>query len=176
MQLQWSNNDGSYNIRDPKNNSNQDYIGDFYEPTERKLVQEQLIGHVSTDISTVDKSVDFNDYQADYLTSYELLPKQEMTQKQKYYQFIKESFNFLDEDVLSAEDKKQLKDSDYGVSSLKKYPLNDEVHVRQAIRMFNYVDSQHEKELAINIKKKIKQYNIDISNISSKNRLSNYIA
>ncbi len=52
--------------------------------------------------------------------------------------------------------------------------MPDEKHVKSAIRFFNYVDKEHEKELAKNIKKKIKQYNITDISVGKKNRFSRY--
>ena len=47
--------------------------------------------------------------------------------------------------------------TDFGIPSLKKYPMPDPDHVKAAIRMFNHVDEEHEKELANNIIKYIKK-------------------
>lgn len=69
----------------------------------------------------------------------------------------------------------ELDDSEFGIPSQRKYPLDSEAHVRSAIKFFNYVDEEHEEELAKNIIKAMKKYNIDDINISDKNRLSKYI-
>ena len=69
---------------------------------------------------------------------------------------------------------KNLSSDDYGIPSLKKYPMHDAKHVKLAIKFFNYVDREHEKELASNIKKKIKQFGITDINPSDKNRFFNY--
>lgn len=66
-------------------------------------------------------------------------------------------------------------DKEYGLPSLKKYPMPDEKHVLSAIRFFNYVSPANEKELAMNIKKKMKQYNIPPSKVGDKNRLKKYL-
>ena len=66
-------------------------------------------------------------------------------------------------------------DSDtFGIPSQKKYPMPDAKHVKLAIRFFNHVDKEHEKELARNIKKKIKQFNVTGIKASDKNRFFNY--
>ena len=62
----------------------------------------------------------------------------------------------------------------YGVPEEKKFPLDSEAHVRSAVKFFNYVKPEYEEELASNIKKKIKEYDLDIS-IGDKNRLKKYI-
>lgn len=77
---------------------------------------------------------------------------------------------FLDEAKLKADER-----TEFGIPSLKKYPMPDRGHVMAAIRMFNHVDSAHEKELATNIKKKMKFYNISPEVVGEKNRLSKYI-
>ena len=65
-------------------------------------------------------------------------------------------------------------DKQYGVPEEKKFPLDSEAHVRSAVKFFNYVKPEYEEELASNIKKKIKEYDLDIS-IGDKNRLKKYI-
>lgn len=69
----------------------------------------------------------------------------------------------------------ELDDSEFGIPSQRKYPLDSEAHVRSAIKFFNYVDEEHEEELAKNIIKAMKKYGIDDVEISDKNRLSKYI-
>jgi hypothetical protein len=73
------------------------------------------------------------------------------------------------EGSLPAEDR-----TDFGIPSLKKYPMPDAKHVKLAIKFFNYVDKEHEEELAKNIKKKIKQYGITDISVGEKNRFSKY--
>lgn len=63
----------------------------------------------------------------------------------------------------------------YGLPGLKKYPMPDEKHVRSAIRFFNYVDKEHERELAKNIKAKMRLYNISPDCVGEKNRLKQYL-
>lgn len=65
--------------------------------------------------------------------------------------------------------------TDFGLPSLKKYPMPDRSHVKAAIRMFNHVDPSNEAELARNIKSKMKQYNISTDTVGEKNRLSKYL-
>ena len=77
---------------------------------------------------------------------------------------------FLDEAKLKADER-----TEFGIPSLKKYPMPDRSHVMAAIRMFNHVDSAHEKELATNIRKKMKFYNISPEVVGEKNRLYKYI-
>lgn len=81
---------------------------------------------------------------------------------------------YMQEGKLSAKDRANIKSSDYGLPKKKKYPMPDESHVRAAIRLFNHVDKEDEAELARNIKKKIKEYNMDVD-IGPSNRLSKYI-
>ena len=80
---------------------------------------------------------------------------------------------YLQEATLTAAQRKNIPDSDYGLPSQKKYPMPDESHVRSAIRFFNHVDPSDEAELARNIKKKIKQYGLDV-NVGKENRFSKY--
>ena len=68
----------------------------------------------------------------------------------------------------------ELKDEEFGIPSLRKYPLDTEKHVRSAIKFFNYVDPEHEEELADNIIKAIKKFNIEGIVYSEKNRFFKY--
>ena len=77
--------------------------------------------------------------------------------------------------ILTEEKLKAKERTDFGIPELKKYPMPDKDHVLAAIRMFNHVDKEHEKQLAANIKKKMKEYNISNDSIGEKNRLYNYI-
>ena len=83
------------------------------------------------------------------------------------------SYQYMVEGKLSAKDRKNIKDADYGIPSKRKYPMPDESHVRSAIQMFNHVDSADEAELARNIKKKIKQYGMSVD-VGKENRFSKY--
>jgi deoxyadenosine/deoxycytidine kinase len=70
---------------------------------------------------------------------------------------------------LPAEDR-----TDFGIPSMKKYPMPDAKHVKLAIKFFNYVDKEHEQELATNIKKYAKKYGVKLE-AGENNRFSNYI-
>lgn len=77
-------------------------------------------------------------------------------------------------DEMSAKERNALKDSDFGIPSKRKYPLDTEAHVRSAIKFFNYCDKEDEKELASNIIKSMKKFNITDVKVSDKNRFSKY--
>ena len=62
----------------------------------------------------------------------------------------------------------------YGLPERKAYPMPDEKHVRSAIKFFNYVKKEEEKELATNINKKIRKFKIKDINVGKKNRFRNY--
>lgn len=72
---------------------------------------------------------------------------------------------------MSASERNKIKD--FGLPQQKKYPLHDEKHVRSAIRFFNYCSKSEEEELANNIIKAIKKYNMNV-NIGDNNRLKKY--
>jgi len=78
------------------------------------------------------------------------------------------------EAALSSKERNKLKDSDFGIPELRKYPLTDKAHVISAIRFFNQAPSKYEKELAINIFKAMKKYNVSRSVIGEKNKLNTY--
>lgn len=79
------------------------------------------------------------------------------------------------EDKMYAKERNSLDDSEFGIPSQRRYPLNDKSHVLSAIRMFNHVDKEHEAELAHNIIRKMKEYNIPPETVGENNRLYQYI-
>lgn len=83
-------------------------------------------------------------------------------------------FMKLFEASMPAKERNALPDSEFGIPSQRKYPLNDEAHVRAAIKMFNHVDSAHEEELARRIKSKMKKFGIDDVSVGNSNRFSKY--
>lgn len=83
--------------------------------------------------------------------------------------------SYFNESKLSYKDRKELQDEEFGIPSLRKYPLHDKAHVLQAIKMFHYAPPEHKKELAMNIKRKMREYNIPDDAIGPNNELRNYI-
>lgn len=75
---------------------------------------------------------------------------------------------------LTTKERNELDDSDFGLPEDKKYPLNDEEHVRQAIKMFNHCPEDKEKTLAKRIIKKLKHFDITDIEVSDNNRFSKY--
>ena len=79
------------------------------------------------------------------------------------------SGDIITEDKLSADER-----TDFGLPKKKKYPMPDEAHVRAAIRFFNHCDPEDEAELARNIKKYMKKYNMKDVNVGDDNRFKKY--
>ena len=79
------------------------------------------------------------------------------------------------ESKLDTEERNKLDIESFGIPSQRRYPLNDEEHVRAAIRMFNRVEREHERELAFNILNAMKKYKIPTSSIGKTNRLRSYL-
>ncbi len=86
-----------------------------------------------------------------------------------------ESYDSLEESKLPTKSRNKLPDSEFGIPEERKYPLNDKAHVKAAIRMFNKCESKYEKELASNIIKKIKEYDmLEEISVSKDNRFYPY--
>ena len=79
----------------------------------------------------------------------------------------------FNENALTSKERNDLEDSEFGIPELRKYPLNDEAHVRAAVKFFNHVEPKYEKQLARRIIRRIKQLDLDIS-VGGDNRLSKY--
>lgn len=106
----------------------------------------------------------------------------------KYYMNIRENtlsnkydnLSIIDEDAdIKLEENNSFilessNDKNYGLPELKKYPMPDAKHVKSAIKFFNYVDAEHEEELANAIKRNIKKFNLSDITVGSKNRFSKY--
>ena len=84
-------------------------------------------------------------------------------------------FTNLNEEKLSTEARNKLPDSEFGIPSLRKFPIQSKHQTLLAIRMFNHVDQEHEAELARNIIRKMKEYNISPDVVGEKNRLRKYL-
>lgn len=80
----------------------------------------------------------------------------------------------INERPLSTKQRNSLKDSEFGIPELRAYPLNDVSHVEQAVRMFNHVDPEYEKELADNLNKAIKKLGLSIE-VGDDNRFKKYV-
>lgn len=65
----------------------------------------------------------------------------------------------------------------YGVPELKKFPMPDADHVRSAIRFFNYISPEYEKELAEAILERMKEYGMSFDDfgVGDENRFKKYI-
>lgn len=84
-------------------------------------------------------------------------------------------FSSLNEAKLSAADRREVDDGDFGIPSQRRYPMPDKAHVLAAIRFFNKVDQEHEAELARNIKRKMREYGIPNDAVGPTNRLQKYL-
>ena len=82
--------------------------------------------------------------------------------------------DYLEESSLSANDREEIPDKQFGLPEKRKYPLHDAKHVKLAAKFFNYVDKEDEEELAINIKKAAKKFHVTL-NPGEDNRLQKYI-
>ena len=99
--------------------------------------------------------------------------KTERSLKRYRKYFSKKSL--VTESSLTAKKRNNFPDEVFGLPEKRKYPMPDKKHVLSAIKLFNFVDNEDEKELAENIKKKMKEYKIDNSHVGEKNRLKKYL-
>lgn len=75
---------------------------------------------------------------------------------------------------LSAEDRKRLDSKLFGLPKERKYPLNDEEHIRKAIQFFNFCPKIKRNELATNINKRMREMNLKIE-VDKKNPFYKYV-
>ena len=88
---------------------------------------------------------------------------------------VEDEKDILNEDKLRAKQRNRLHDKTFGLPEERKYPLNDEGHVRQAIRMFGHCEEGKRKELARNIKKAMNKFGISNDSVGNENPLKEYL-
>lgn len=88
--------------------------------------------------------------------------------------FFMDYYKYIQEAVLSAKERNELKDSEFGIPELRQYPLNDEVHVRQANSFFKFAPKKYKAELAKRIFNAAKKFDIDTENWQIHKYLSKY--
>ena len=93
---------------------------------------------------------------------------------QREYQAVEayESFfSILDPDestmitveAMTKSDRNKLKDSDFAVPEIRKYPINDIGSTKNGIKYFKFVPDQYKDECAKNLIKAAKKFKIEIS-------------
>lgn len=81
----------------------------------------------------------------------------------------------MNEAKLASKERKALSDDEFGLPEKRKFPLNDKKHVLLAIKFFNRCDKKDQEELAKNIFKAMKKYDIPMDAIGKNNKLRNYM-
>jgi hypothetical protein len=66
--------------------------------------------------------------------------------------------------TLTTKERKKLKDEVFGIPSLRKYPLNNAAHVRNAVARFHFCPNKYKTELAKNILKAAKKFDVEVKN------------
>ena len=69
----------------------------------------------------------------------------------------------------------ELPDEVFGIPEERKYPMPDKRHTLSAIKLFGHVEPKYEEELAKNVIKNMKKYNIPESAVGKDNKLRKYI-
>lgn len=76
---------------------------------------------------------------------------------------------------LTKAERDALPDSEFGLPELRKYPLNDEEHIKEAIKFFHFCSGKNKPELAKNISNKVKKLKlIGKVTVSKKNPFKKY--
>lgn len=66
-------------------------------------------------------------------------------------------------DRLNAEERRELKDSDFGIPELREFPLPDAAHVRAAEAYFRYAPEDKKGELARRILRKAGEFGVHVN-------------
>ena len=89
---------------------------------------------------------------------------------------INMAHEYITEKTLKSKDRNALDESEFGIPSLRKYPIPDKAHVKAAVQRFNFVDKEHEKELANNLIKALKKFNmLNEIKVGKGNRFKTYL-
>lgn len=65
-------------------------------------------------------------------------------------------------DRLDAEERRELKDSDFGIPETREFPMPDATHVRAAEAYFRYAPEDKKPELARRILQKARKYGVTV--------------
>lgn len=65
-------------------------------------------------------------------------------------------------DRLNAEERHELRDSEFGIPEFREFPMPDAAHVRAAEAYFRYAPEDKKQELARRIMMKAKQFGVQI--------------
>lgn len=65
-------------------------------------------------------------------------------------------------DRLTADERRELPDSAFGIPSLREFPLIDAAHVRSAESYFRYADDAHKHELACRILAAAERFGVEV--------------
>lgn len=115
--------------------------------------EESLLGSDDTSQDNVMKTTD-----APFEIPSEMMPVVESP-----VHFASDCEEYYNEAAMKAKVRNQLPDSEFGIPRLRKYPLNDEKHVRMAVSMFSHCKDPKDKALlAKKIFAKIDELKIDI--------------
>lgn len=63
---------------------------------------------------------------------------------------------------LNAEERRELKDSDFGIPETREFPMPDAAHVRAAESYFRYAPDEKKKELANRILLKAEKFGVEV--------------
>ena len=160
------------NYESTKNMMNLPYITDKFKSYESYYMEKNVMRYINTEGKL---EADNNEDEYLHEVSEEELFSDNIVQESSI--LLEESINItkdIVEKALYSKERKELSPSDYGLPDKCKYPMTDAAHVQSAIRFFNYVSEDDEQELAQNIIKKAKKFNVPIR-CGKKNRLSKYI-
>ena len=79
-----------------------------------------------------------------------------------------------DSDRLSAEDRRELKDSDFGLPEEREFPMPDAAHVHAAEAYFRYAPEDKKAELAHRILLKAKKFGVTVNSDTVKEWAEKY--
>lgn len=127
-------------------------------------------------IDGMSKNINVIVSKGDYNTLAQYLKRADINILRKYIMStaLSDVRKLIFEASLSYFERQRLLPSDFGIPEKRKYPMPDEEHVLQAIKMFNNCDPSDEEDLAEDIIRRIKRFGITDVKVGASNRFRKY--
>ena len=80
----------------------------------------------------------------------------------KFVDELKASFFEEATEAVAKNDRTKMKDNEFGLPSFRKYPMNNEDSVKNAIKYFKFCKEEYRDELAKNLKVAVEKFKIEV--------------
>lgn len=92
---------------------------------------------------------------------------------ESFFSFLNGEDLSITTEALSKKDRSKMKDDEFAVPSIRKYPINNEESIKNGIKFFRFVPAEYRDECAKNLIAAAKKFKIEIA-ITKDNPLLKY--